>query len=87
MDKSVRNFRTFTVFSNIFIWISLPICSYQSKLSFCRENTPAENIFASPGPEVTYFMLNSAEHEIFSAYKYENANNSYVYKEKNCGCE
>ena len=24
----------------------------------------------------TFFMLNSAEHEIFSAYKYENANNT-----------
>ena len=24
----------------------------------------------------TFFMLNSAEHEIFSANKYENANNS-----------
>ena len=30
----------------------------------------------------TFFMLNSAEHEIFSANKYENANNSwhfYIY--------
>ena len=26
----------------------------------------------------TFFMLNSAEHEIFSANKYENANNSYL---------
>ena len=25
----------------------------------------------------TFFMLNSAEHEIFSANKYENANNSW----------
>ena len=25
----------------------------------------------------TFFMLNSAEHEIFSANKYENANNSF----------
>ena len=25
----------------------------------------------------TYFMLSSAEHEIFSANKYENANNSW----------
>ena len=25
----------------------------------------------------TFFMLNSAEHEIFSAYKYENANKSW----------
>ena len=24
-----------------------------------------------------FFMLNSAEHEIFSAYKYENANKSW----------
>ena len=32
-----------------------------------------------PGPEVIklFFMLNSAEHEIFSANKYENANNSW----------
>ena len=31
------------------------------------------------GPEVIklFFMLNSAEHEIFSANKYENANNSW----------
>ena len=31
------------------------------------------------GPEVIekMFMLNSAEHEIFSANKYENANNSW----------
>ena len=34
-----------------------------------------------PGPKVnkTFFMLNSAEHEIFSANKYENANNSYFH--------
>ena len=34
------------------------------------------------GPEVIkrFFMLNSTEHEISSAYKYENANNSwYIY--------
>ena len=33
----------------------------------------------SPGPQSykTFFMLNSAEHEIFSANKYENANNSW----------
>ena len=24
-----------------------------------------------------FFMLNSAEHEIFSAYEYENANNNW----------
>ena len=31
----------------------------------------------NPGPEVIkpFFMLNSAKHEIFSANKYENANN------------
>ena len=31
------------------------------------------------GPEVIklFFMLNSAEHEIFSANKYENANKSW----------
>ena len=31
------------------------------------------------GPEIIkrFFMLNSAEYEIFSAYKYENANNSW----------
>ena len=28
---------------------------------------------------ITFFMLNSAEHEIFSAYKYENANNSWYF--------
>ena len=27
--------------------------------------------------EEKYFMLNSAKHEIFSANKYENANNSW----------
>ena len=27
----------------------------------------------------TFFMLNSAEHEIFSANKYENANNSWYF--------
>ena len=33
----------------------------------------------SPGPKgsKTFFMLNSAEHEIFSANKNENANNSW----------
>ena len=33
----------------------------------------------SPGSEVIklFFMLNSAEHEVFSADKYENANNSW----------
>ena len=31
-----------------------------------------------PDPEVvTFFMLNSADHEIFPANKYENANNSW----------
>ena len=32
-----------------------------------------------PGPKVIkpFFMLNSAEHNIFSANKYENANNSW----------
>ena len=32
-----------------------------------------------PAPEAIqlFFMLNSAEHEIFSANKYENANNSW----------
>ena len=35
-----------------------------------------------PRGNKTFFMLNSAEHEIFSANKYENANNSwhfYIY--------
>ena len=34
----------------------------------------------------TFFMLNSAEHEIFSANKYENVNNSWhfhFYKQRN----
>ena len=33
----------------------------------------------TPDPEVMklFFMLDSAEHEIFSANKYENANNSW----------
>ena len=36
-------------------------------------------LIMSSGPEVikTSFMLNSAEHEIFSANKYENANKSW----------
>ena len=35
--------------------------------------------FSEVWPEVIklFFMLNSAEHEIFSANKYENANNSW----------
>ena len=32
---------------------------------------------ARPRSYKTFFMLNSAEHEIFSANKYENANNSW----------
>ena len=33
---------------------------------------------ALPGPEVMkLFVLNSAEHDVFSANKYENANNSW----------
>ena len=34
----------------------------------------------------TFFMLDSAKHEIFSANKYENANNSWhfhIYKQRN----
>ena len=39
---------------------------------------PLENAL-DPGPRgyKTFFMLNSAEHEIFSANKYENANKSW----------
>ena len=50
-------------------------------------------IFSCWGPYVnrpigykTFFMLNSAEHEIFSANKYENANNSchfHIYQQRN----
>ena len=35
-----------------------------------------ENIYPGPEDIKLFFMLNSAEHEIFSAYKYENDNNS-----------
>ena len=28
---------------------------------------------------MTFFMVNLVEHEIFSAYKYENANNFHIY--------
>ena len=34
-----------------------------------------------PGVIKLFFMLNPAEHEIFSAYKYENAN--YIYENSN----
>ena len=34
-------------------------------------------VFVLVGGYKTFFMLNSAEHEIFSANKYENANNSW----------
>ena len=42
----------------------------------------------SSGPEVIklFFMLISAEHEIFSAHRYENANNSlhfHIYEQRN----
>ena len=35
--------------------------------------------YCDPDPEVVkhFFMLNLAEHEVFSATKYENANNSW----------
>ena len=43
--------------------------------------------FTRSGPEVKlFFVLNSAEHEIFSANKYENANNSWhfhIYWQRN----
>ena len=44
------------------------------QLSFFRERQRSR-----PGPEVkkTFFMLSSAEDEISSANKYENANNSW----------
>ena len=31
-----------------------------------------------------FFVINSAEHEIFSAYKYENANNSLQVEKCSC---
>ena len=35
---------------------------------------PDQSACSRSGPEVKIFMLNSAEHENFSANKYENAN-------------
>ena len=36
---------------------------------------PKESIF--PGPKVIFFMLNSAEHEIQNAHKYQNSENKW----------
>ena len=44
---------------------------------FCLDSVNTGSIGTWPRGYKTYFMLNSAEHEIFSANKYENANNSW----------
>ena len=44
------------------------------------------NVLIWPRDHKTFFMLNSDEQEIFSAYKYENAKDSWhfhIYKQRN----
>ena len=41
------------------------------------EQKKSKALFNWPRGYKTFFMLNSVEHEIFSANKYENANNSW----------
>ena len=43
----------------------------------CLRNIECLNELTKSRGYKTFFMLNSAEHEIFSANKYENANNSW----------
>ena len=65
---------------------SYPVYEYHHYYYMLRQRSVVITIWAVSSekvPEIwprgykTFFMLNSAEHEIFSAYKYENANNSW----------
>ena len=57
------------------IWVNF-VHMKKSLHPFLYKMRPVKNLI-SPGGYKTSFMLNSAEHEIFSANKYENANNSW----------
>ena len=51
-----------------------PICSVESRP---WADAAEQGIWSGPKVKKTFFMLNFDEHEIFSANKYENANNSW----------
>ena len=56
-------------------WLSKPLCD---EVPYSHElNSASSRIQTCPPGYKTFFMLNSAEHDIFSANKYKNANKSW----------
>ena len=68
-------------FITVFLIICISLCCFTDKVEDpYADRTYGKCViwsFIKPRGYKTFFMLNSAEHEIFSANKYENANNSW----------
>ena len=80
-DQTSRMRRLICIFAwrlcpNVFLFPEIAITFILTKYNITNE--------IRPRGYKTFFMLNSAEHELFSANKYENANNSghfHIYKQ------